>query len=238
MSRHPRFSRDDYLDSAMDDYPWHAKALLAVVICVVGILSKMLWFWRIEDGGKLWDSREPRVIVMNHVSFLETIIPSMSMWVRRHHVRPVYKSEFDENPLLRWLLPRMGGIPVDRGTADMRAVRRSVACLKRGESILVFPEGTRIHDGSKPTEIHSGYALMARMAGVPVQPMAVAGIKGIKATGGSLIRPFTPVRLKVGDCVAYGDMTAEGRRERTEELAQVGMSYVYAMRDELEGKKI
>ena len=40
--------------------------------------------------------------------------------------------------------------PSKRGTADMKAIRRAVNALKRGENVLLFPEGTRIRDPACP----------------------------------------------------------------------------------------
>lgn len=232
MTFRKKYTRDDYFDNAMDDYPFLAKGVLVVVICVVAFLSKILWPWKIEDGEKLWNERRGRMIIMNHVSFLETILPTVSMWFRGIHVRPVYKSEFEKNWFLNWILPRVGGIPVDRGTADMKAVKRAVRCMKNGECILVFPEGTRVKSDDQEVEIHDGFALMARMAKVPVQPMAVVGARAIM--GGKLpIRPFMRVFFKAGDCIEWDEMVSEGRRERTEEMGSTGMERVYQLRDEL-----
>lgn len=232
MSTKEKYTREDYFDNAMDDYPFSAKVVLAVVICVVGFLSKLLFPWRIEDGKKLWDNHDGRMIIMNHVSFFETVIPSVSMWFRGVHVRPIYKSEFEGNKFLNWLLPRVGGIPIDRGTADMKSVRRAVNCMKRGECILVFPEGTRIKSEDQEVEVHGGFALMARMAKVSVQPMAVVGAREIVRPG-KMIRLFKRVYFKAGDCISWDEMTSTNRRERTEEMERVGMERVYALRSEL-----
>ena len=233
MSERKKYTRDDYFDNAMDDFPFSAKVILGVVICVVGFLSKILFPWTIEDGEKLWNDKRGRMIIMNHVSFLETVLPSVTMWFRGVHVRPIYKSEFDGNGLLHWLLPRVGGIPVERGTADVKAVKRAVNCLKRGECVLVFPEGTRIKSEDQDVEIHGGFALMARMAKVPVQPMAIVGARDIKPPSRKFPRLFWRVFLKAGDCITFDDMTSTGRRERTEEMERVGMERVYALREEL-----
>ncbi len=227
-----KFTRDDYFDNAMDDYPFSAKLLLGVVICVVAFLSKILWPWKIENGEKLWNDRRGRMIIMNHVSFLETVLPSTTMWFRGHHVRPIYKSEWDDNKFLHWLLPRVGGIPIDRGSADVKSVKRAVRCLKRGESVLVFPEGTRIKTEDQEVKIHGGFAIMARMAKVDVQPMAIVGARAI-ARPGKMIRPFLRVFLKAGDCVSWNEMKATERRERTEEMERVAMGRVYELRSEL-----
>lgn len=232
MAERKKFTREDYFDTAMDDYPFPAKILLAVVILVVAFLSKILWPWRIEDGEKLWNDHKGRMIIMNHVSFLETVLPSTTMWFRGVHVRPIYKSEWDDNGFLNWLLPRVGGIPIDRGTADMKSVKRAVNCLKRGECVLVFPEGTRIRTEDQPVEIHGGFALMARMAKVPVQPMAIVGARAIAAPG-KKIRPFLRVFLKAGDTIEWSEMKSEKRRERTEEMEKVAMERVYQLRSEL-----
>lgn len=233
MRTREKYTRDDYFDNAMDEYPLIDKIICGVVITVVCALSKLLFPWSIEDGEKLWNDHRGRMIVMNHVSFLETLIPSVSMWFRGVHVRPVYKSEFDNNGFLKWLLPRMGGIPVDRGTADVKAVKRAVNCMKRGESVLVFPEGTRIKSEDQQVEIHGGFALMARMAKAPVQPMAVVGARAIMPKGKKVPRFFKRVYFKVGDCVGFEDMQSTGRRERTEEMERVGMERVYALRADL-----
>lgn len=233
MAERKRYTREDYFDNAMDDFPWTAKLVLGVVICVVGFLSKIIFPWKIEDGEKLWNDHSGRMIIMNHVSFLETVLPSVTMWFRGVHVRPIYKSEFEGNGFLHWLLPRVGGIPVDRGTADMKAVKRAVKCMKRGESVLVFPEGTRIKSEEQQVEVHGGFALMARMAKVPVQPMAIVGARDIKPKGRKFPRLFWRVFLKAGDCISFDEMTATGRRERTEEMERVGMERVYALRAEL-----
>ena len=233
MAERKKYTREDYFDNAMDDYPFMAKVLLSVVILVVAFLSKIIWPWRIEDGEKLWNDHKGRMIIMNHVSFLETVLPSTTMWFRGVHVRPIYKSEWDDNGFLHWLLPRVGGIPIDRGTADVKSVKRAVNCLKRGECVLVFPEGTRVKTADQEVEIHGGFALMARMAKVPVQPMAIVGPRGIKPPGRKFPRLFWSVFLKAGDCISFDDMTSTGRRERTEEMERVGMEHVYALREEL-----
>ena len=232
MAKAAKFTRDDYFDTAMDDYPWTAKLLLGIVICVVGAVTKLIWPWKIEDGEKLWDDHRGRMIIMNHVSFLETLIPSISMWFRGHHVRPIYKSEWDDNKFLSWLLPRVGGIPIDRGTADVKSVKRAVNCLKRGESVLVFPEGTRIKSEDQPVEIHGGFALMARMAKVDVQPLAIVGARAIQPPH-KKIQLFKRVFVKAGPCVRWDEMTEAKRRERTEEMERVAMERVYALRGEL-----
>jgi 1-acyl-sn-glycerol-3-phosphate acyltransferase len=114
----------------------------------------------------------------------------------------------------------------------MRAVKRASRCLKRGESVLVFPEGTRIRSDEQPVEIHGGFAIISRMAKADVQPMAVVGARDIMESG-KTPRIFWRVYFGVGERISFDSLQATGRRERTEEMERVGMEQVYALRDAL-----
>src|SRR5690606_27872810 len=65
-------------------------------------------------------------------------------------------------------------IEIRPGTADIEAIRKALAVLKRGDSVLLFPEGTRSRDGTLQ-EARRGAALIATKARVPVVPVAVTG---------------------------------------------------------------
>jgi 1-acyl-sn-glycerol-3-phosphate acyltransferase len=76
--------------------------------------------------------------------------------------------------LLGNLLVSVNAVPVERGQADHRALRRAVELVSRGNGLLLFPEGTRTHDGSigpfKP-----GIVSIAQHAGCPIVPVAIRG---------------------------------------------------------------
>lgn len=224
---------DDYYDAPMSEFPLPAKALLAFAAVVCGFFTKLLWPWKFEDGEKLWNDKRGRVIVMNHVSMLEPVATLVSLWAHGISCRPIYKSEFGKVPLASWFFSRLGAIPVERGTADIKCLRRAERALKRGECILIYPEGTRIRTEDQPVEIHGGFALMARMGKAPVQPSAVVGARDITIKGTPFKRIFWRVFLKAGDCITFDGMTSEGRKAQAEEMERVAMERVYALRDEL-----
>lgn len=127
------------------------------------------------------------------------------------------KSLFDK-PVLRKALPYLGCFPVDRDNPDLSAIKKSLAVLKDGKQLLIFPEGTRVKNGKK-SEPKSGAVMLAQRAGVPIVPIYI--------THGRT--PFCRVRVVAGE--AY---TPEftSRRPNAEELQQATkdmMAKIYAL---------
>ena len=164
-------SFDDYYDHALSDHPLPGRLLIGAIVNILWVLTKFLWPWKIENAERLLDDARGRVLIMNHQSMLDPVAVVTTMWRAHVPVRIVYKSDFDRIVPATWLFSRAGGFPVERGTADMKTVRRARAMLMRGECVLIYPEGTRIRDDAdeKP---HGGYAIMAQLAKAPVQPIA------------------------------------------------------------------
>ncbi|ADO68506.1 lysophospholipid acyltransferase family protein [Stigmatella aurantiaca] len=60
------------------------------------------------------------------------------------------------------------------GSPDIEALRRAVAALKEGRSVLVFPEGGRSRTGAL-LRAKKGVSLIAHRTGVPIVPVALTG---------------------------------------------------------------
>ena len=226
-------SFDDYYDHAMSEYPLPTKAFYGLVVGVVGGVTKVLWPWSIEDLDKLTDKSCGRMIIMNHGALLDPILIIVSCGVRGIAVRPIFKSEFNVNKLTTWFFSRVGGIPVNRGTADMKAVRRARAALERGEHVLVFPEGTRIKSDDEEVTIHGGFALMAQLAKAPVQPVAIVGARDLRSKGNPIPKIFQRVFAKVGDPITFESLNVKGRKQQAEAMEKFAMEKVYELRDYL-----
>lgn len=227
-----RATFDDYFDRSMKEFPLTSKAALATAVYLVGLVTKVAWRWRVEDGDKLWDHEGGRMIVMNHVSMLEPVAAVITEWMHHHRVRCIYKSEFNKSKATMWAFSRAGAIPVQRGTADVEAVRRAVRALKNGEDVLVYPEGTRIKSDDQPVTLHAGFAVMAQMAKADVVPMAVVGARDITPPN-SHAKRFHNVYLKVGDPISFKELGVKGRKAQCEAMEKAAMDRVYALRDEL-----
>ncbi len=132
-------------------------------------------------------------------------------------------------PLLGLFLRAMGGFPVERSTTDRAALRRSEEVLRRGEPLVVFPEGTRL-EGPIVQPLKEGAAFLACRASVPIVPVGLGGVARAMPRGARYIRP-TKVAIVVGQPLhprpraegdrvkraAVRDLTAE-LHERLQEL--------------------
>lgn len=234
-----RWKPDEYCEHGMREFPLGSRAVLAFVVGVLWVFSKLMWRWTVDDAEKLEPAEESStgsVIICNHTSMAEVVAIYVHLYTRGRRVRAIAKSEFYKTGIVVWLFSRAGAIPVDRGTADMKALRRAQHALQRGEDILIFPEGTRIRTDDQPVEIHGGYALMAQMGKAPVVPMAVCGFRDITPKGKHVMRPRT-CWMRAGDRISLADAPRElKRREKLQWLEDEGMRRVYELRDALQAE--
>ena len=235
MRSFKRYPDDEYYDHGIDDYPVGGKLILMTAVGVCGGLSKVLWPWSVENGKNLWKADGGRVVIMNHESMMDPVIVVCSDYFHGRKMRPIYKSELDKVPILKWLLARVGAIPVSRGKADIKCVRRAQRALQRGEDVLVFPEGHRILSDDQEIEIHAGFALMAQLAKAPVLPMAIVGARDGGIGGNGPIRPGR-VYMAVGDPITFDEIEAKGRKQQASEMEEKAMKAVYSLRDRLRAK--
>ena len=217
-------SFDDYYDHDIREHPLPGRLFIGFIVRLLWVITKFLWPWRVEGEELLTKDGRGRVIIMNHESMLDPVVTVVTMWLAHVPVRIVYKSDFDRILPATWLFSRAGGFPVERGTADMKTVRRARAMLMRGECVLIYPEGTRVRK-DEDAKSHGGYAIMAQLAKAPVQPVAIVGARKLRFR--------RPVYVRVGAPIEWSELSSDKRKEQLAEMERVGMERVYALRDEL-----
>jgi 1-acyl-sn-glycerol-3-phosphate acyltransferase len=101
-------------------------------------------------------------------------------------------------PLFGLQLRVTGHIMAARGEAGgaERVLAQAETWLRRGTSILVFPEGTRTPDG-RVLRFGQGPFALAQHAGVPVVPISISGTRRIIPKGGFLYRFVGHVRVEL-----------------------------------------
>ena len=135
----------------------------------------------------------PLILYTNHVNILE--IPIIYTHLQPRPVTGMVAAVRWKNPLLAWLLNVVGAIPLNRGTADIGALRSAIRRLAAGALIIIAPEGTRSGHG-RLQEAHPGVVLLALRSGAALQPLAYHGSENYRDDLRRLRR--TDFRITVG----------------------------------------
>ncbi|MGA9524171.1 MAG: lysophospholipid acyltransferase family protein [Myxococcaceae bacterium] len=125
-------------------------------------------------------------------------------------------------------------IPIHPGTADIEALRKALAVLKQGDSVLIFPEGGRSRTGAL-IRARRGASLLAEKARVPVVPIALIGtekLMPINDTDMSKERMRSAdVKVRIGRPFRVEDLKAEvaGAEDERQALVDAMMKRVAAL---------
>jgi glycerol-3-phosphate dehydrogenase (NAD(P)+) len=182
---------------ATDHSALHARARQRGVNPIVYWLVRAVFqpffhlYFRLSRIGREHVPDGPVIFAANHRSFLD---PFVIATIARRPMYYVAKEELFRNRLFGWWLNALGAFPVRRGTGDADMLETAKAILARGDTVLIFPEGTRIRPGSlgRPRR---GVGRLALETGAPVVPVAVHGTEAVR--NGWRIRPHK-VRIRVG----------------------------------------
>ncbi len=118
---------------------------------------------------------EPFILIANHSSHLDTIsLLSLFPLSRLRRIRPVAAADyFERNRFVSLFTKTLFNIlPIARKniTTENNPLRRMRAAIEAGDSLIIFPEGTR-GSGEQIGEFRSGVAhLIEKMPDVPVIP--------------------------------------------------------------------
>lgn len=115
------------------------------------------------------DKTKQYIFVSNHISYLD---PPILVKAFRQPVRPLGKVEMGKIPVFGFIY-RKAIVTVDRGSAENRAssVRILKSVIRRGISVLVFPEGTFNTTGRPLKEFYDGAFRVAIETQTPVKPV-------------------------------------------------------------------
>jgi 1-acyl-sn-glycerol-3-phosphate acyltransferase len=135
------------------------------------------------------------ILIANHSSHLDTVsLLSMFPLNRLRRIRPVAAADyFDRNKIISVLSRTLFNIlPIVRKhiTAENNPIRQMCAALEAGDSLIIFPEGTR-GSGEEMGEFRSGVAhLLEKMPEACVVPAYLINIGRSLPKGEFIPVPF------------------------------------------------
>ncbi len=111
------------------------------------------------------------LVVSNHQSNLDPPLVGLGCARRMNYLARDTLFRF---PPLRWLIRSLDAIPIDREGIGLSGIKESLRRLKRGEMVLVFPEGTRTPTGDIQPFL-PGFTALAVRGRAAILPVAIEG---------------------------------------------------------------
>jgi 1-acyl-sn-glycerol-3-phosphate acyltransferase len=154
--------------------------------------------FEVEGREHLEGFRGPALIIANHTSHFDSVI-ALSVLPNQLFDRTAIVAAADRFFTNwrkgAWYALRFNAFPITRG-GGKAALDYSLWVLKRGWSLLIFPEGRRSRTGEQ-LPFHPGPAIMALNRHVPVVPIHISGAIDILPAGERVSRAAR-VRVRIG----------------------------------------
>lgn len=143
-----------------------------------------------EDG--------PYVLICNHISNPDPVM--ICSGITKQQPNFMAKKELFKVPLLGRLVRALGAYPVNRGGADVSAIKNTISMLKSGKCVGIFPQGHR-EQGKTPMEanLKTGAAMIAVKAEATVFPCCIK-------TKGNKFKLFTRKDVYFGKPIKFEEL--------------------------------
>lgn len=171
------------------------------------------------------------IIISNHQSLLDILFLNSL----RYRYKWISKIENNRVPVLGWYLRMADYITVNRGNEDSKIemLDKSYRCLKRGISLMIFPEGTRSRD-NEIGFFRRGAFQLAIQAKVPLLPIVIDGTGGILPKQGLVFGTGHHIKLRVLDPVLPESFGTDNPDELALRLLSIMKENLYEMRTQSE----
>jgi 1-acyl-sn-glycerol-3-phosphate acyltransferase len=179
------------------------------------LLAPFGWIW--VRGRENVPAKGPVLVVCNHLHngdppLVATKIPLKCVLMA--------KEDLFKHAWSRFWVKNFGAFPVRRGGLNRQTMDEAEAWLKKGISLIMFPEGHR-STGATLQPALPGAAVLAARLGVPILPCGITGTEKLNNLGRCLLHR-TKVVLTIGKPflppVSGERLTKEQRNELTRDI--------------------
>ena len=151
--------------------------------------------WKVEIKGKEnLDRTKNHVVIMNHQSLIDIPIAFRLFYP----VKLIGKKILGLVPFIGWNMVLSGHLLVDRKDlrSQMNTIRKMENIIKRKDSLLVFPEGTRSRDGNIG-KFKKGAFRSAAITGASLLPVVIDGPYQILPRDGFIANRKASIKISI-----------------------------------------
>lgn len=138
--------------------------------CLLYPFAKLCFPFKVMDGDKYRKYARGQIIITNHLSWMD--VPYI-YYCTPGFKRLLSKKENAGGKFRRAALQSIGIIFVNREKPELSSMRECLNALKDGQTLAIFPEGTRNRTGRDIGPMHSGASMFALKGNASVVPIVV-----------------------------------------------------------------
>ena len=170
-------------------------------------------------------AKRPAVFIFNHRNQAD---PMIAGYLVRDNFTSVGKKELEKDPIVGTIGRIMDAAFIDRDDpkAAVEGLRKVEELARKGLSILIAPEGTRL-DTTEVGPFKKGAFRIAMSVGIPIVPIVIRNAEVVAARDSSTFNPGT-VDVVVYPPIPVDDWTTEDLPER---IAAIRQLYLDTLKD-------
>ena len=184
---------------------WRVLFWWSILVRLLGWMFIVVYGYRRHGVDKI-PKTGPLLIVSNHQSHFDS--PLVGSLMLDRPFKSIARDSLFSSRFLGFLMRGFGAISIRRGESDTTAIRGAITELKRGGSVMLYPEGARSPDG-QIKEFQRGVWILIRRGNAMVIPVAVEGTFDIWPIGGKL-KLTGKVETAAGDPIPSQDLVDLG----------------------------
>ena len=143
--------------------------------CIIVTAAWLVWHigFRIRVIGRENLPKEGGfVLAPNHISAIDPVFVVIARFWGKRLLIMAKEEIMQVNPVFTWMFRHVGVVGIERGRGDVSVVDELIGDVKKGQGLLIFPEGTRSKTG-QVGKVKSGAFVIASAAGVPMVPCRI-----------------------------------------------------------------
>jgi 1-acyl-sn-glycerol-3-phosphate acyltransferase len=193
-----------------------------IVYCIAKVWTNSILFsagvkLQIEGIEKI-DPKKSYIFIGNHQSHFDVLSVFSALPLT---VRFMAKKELFNIPVFGWSLYASGTIRIDRSNREraIKSMNNALDRIKKGVSVVIFPEGTRSEDGII-RDFKKGGFVLAIKGSIPIVPVSISGSRFILPKNNLRINPGK-IKIVLSDPINAKNYGYQGREKLSNDVRNI-----------------
>ena len=167
------------------------------------------------------------IIAANHASFFDPIFLGISWHEELHFLA---RDSLFRNFIFSWLISKLNSHPIARDKMNLSFIKEISKLIKKGNKIVMFPEGQRSDDGNIKLA-KSGIGMLAMHVNCPVIPVYIHGSYDIWNKKNKMPKFFKNIACVYGKPILPQEFINMDHKQAKKALSEKVMNSISQLKD-------